>query len=287
MKKYYGVIFDLLKNIIGSAIFALGLDLFLIPNGMNAGGISGLAMVLVHVLGFGTIGTVTAIINIPLFALAGIKVGKKFFFGSLVGMIFSSLFIDLFMLLPIPEVEPLIATLYGGLLCGCGIGIVLISGASTGGSDIVVRLLKLKWRNVSVGMISMGFDLCVTILTGVVFGDVRLALYSGITIFVSGKVMDAVVYSFDYSRVALIITKEHEAVASAIAEKLDRGATYLNGEGSYSRQPTKVVLTAVKRQQLADLKHLVVELDPDAFIIVQEAHQVLGDGFSRYNKDSL
>ena len=99
--------------------------------------------------------------------------------------------------------------------------------------------------------------------------------------------MDAVVYSFDYSRVALIISKEHTAIAEAIGQKLDRGATYLDGEGSYSNQPTKVVLTAVKRQQLADLKHLVVEIDPDAFIIVQEAHQVLGDGFSRYSKDSL
>ncbi len=287
MKKGLPVIFNLLKNIVGSGIFALGFDLFLVPHNMNAGGISGLAMVLVHLLGFGTVGLFSVLINIPLFAVGGLKVGKKFFFGSLIGLAFSSFFIDLFTLLPVPEVEPLIATLYGGVLCGCGVGIVFTSGASTGGSDIVVRLLKLKWRGISVGMISMGFDLCVTVLTAIVFGDIRLALYSGITIFVSGKVMDAVVYSFDYSRVALIITNKHEAVAALIAEKLDRGATYLDGEGSYSRQPTKVVLTAVKRQQLADLKHLVVELDPDAFIIVQEAHQVLGDGFSRYSKDSL
>ena len=287
MKKGVCIVIDLLKNILGSAIFAVGFDLFLVPHNMNAGGITGLAMALIHVLGVGTVGTLTALINVPLFAIGGIKVGKKFFFGSLVGLLFSSVFIDVFTLLPVPDVEPLVATLYGGVLCGCGIGIVFTSGASTGGSDIVVRLIKLRWRNVSVGMISMSFDLCVTILTAVVFGDVRLALYSGITIFVSGKVMDAVVYSFDYSRVALIITKKHEIIAATIAEKLDRGATYLDGEGSYSREPTKVVLTAVKRQQLADLKHLVVEIDPDAFIIVQEAHQVLGDGFSRYSKDGL
>lgn len=287
MKKSYQIIFDLLKNILGSAIFALGFDLFLVPHNMNAGGITGLAMVLVHVLGIGTVGTLTALINVPLFAIGGWKVGKKFFFGSIIGLVFSTVFIDWFTLLPVPEVEPLIATLYGGVLCCCGVGIVFMSGASTGGSDIVVRLIKLKWRNISVGAISIGFDLCVTILTAVVFRDVRLALYSGVTIFVSGKVMDAVVYSFDYSRVALIITKEHEVIAATIAEKLDRGATYLDGEGSYSREPTKVVLTAVKRQQLADLKQLVVEIDPNAFIIVQEAHQVLGDGFSRYSKDGL
>jgi uncharacterized membrane-anchored protein YitT (DUF2179 family) len=96
-----------------------------------------------------------------------------------------------------------------------------------------------------------------------------------------------VVYSFDYSKVALIITAHYEEVAQVISDKLERGATYLHGEGSYSRKPTKVVLTAVRRQQIAELKELVVDIDPDAFIIVQEAHQVLGDGFIRYSKDSL
>ena len=95
------------------------------------------------------------------------------------------------------------------------------------------------------------------------------------------------VYSFDYSKVALIISKEHEKVAMAICEKLERGVTYLHGEGAYTGSETKVILTAVKRQQLADLKQLVVDIDPDAFVILQEAHQVLGDGFSRYTKDSL
>lgn len=287
MKKGRNIIIGLIKNIVGCAVFALGFDLFLVPNGLNAGGVTGLAMIVVRLLGVGTVGTIAAIMNIPLFAIGGIKVGKGFFFGSLVGMLSSSVFIDLFTLLPVPETEPLIATLYGGVLCGCGIGIVFTSGASTGGSDIIVRLLKLKWRNVSIGAINMGFDLCVTILTGLVFKDIALALYSGITIFISGKVMDAVVYRFDYSRVVLIITKEYDAVVKEISQKLDRGATYLHGEGSYSQQHTKVILTAVKRQQLAELKELVVAIDPSAFIIVQEAHQVLGDGFSKYSKDGL
>ena len=113
------------------------------------------------------------------------------------------------------------------------------------------------------------------------------ALYTGVTVYLCGKVVDGVVYRFDYSKVALIISSEYEAIAEAIGKKLDRGATFLHGEGSYSHTPTKVVLAAVKKQQLAELKELVVELDPNAFIIVQEAHQVLGDGFSRYSKHSL
>ena len=133
----------------------------------------------------------------------------------------------------------------------------------------------------------MAFDLLVAIVTGLVFRDVSCALYSGVVIFVSGQIIDAVVYRFDYSKVVLIVSSYYETIAAEIAGKLDRGATFLNGQGSYSRKDTKVVLTAVKKQQIAELKQLVVDIDPDAFIIVQEAHQVLGDGFARYTKDSL
>lgn len=285
--KAWSVVLDILKTAIGCALFALGFDLFLLPGGMNAGGLSGLAMVFVHLTEFASVGTVTALLNVPLFILAGMKIGKKFFFGSFIGMAFSSAFIDLFAVLPVPEVEPLLGALYGGLICGAGLGFVFAAGVSTGGSDIVVRLLKLKYRHVPIGVISMCFDAAVAVLTGIVYQDVNSALYTGIAIFVSGKVIDMVVYSFDYSTVAMIITKNYEQVAKTISDKLERGATYLNGEGTYTGRATKVVLTAVKKQQVAELKELVVDIDPDAFIIVQEAHQVLGDGFIRYSKDSL
>ncbi len=280
-------LFDILKIAIGCALFGLGFNLFLAPNHLNAGGLSGLAMILVYLLGRGSVGVFTAIMNIPLFALAGIKVGRKFFFGSLLGMVLSAVFLDAFALLPIPQTEPLIGALYGGVICGAGLGLVFISGMSTGGSDIIVRLLKLRYQHVPIGIISIAFDACVVALSAIAFRDITVALYSGVAIFLTGKVIDAVVYRFDYSKVALIITQKHEQVAKVISDGLDRGATFLNGEGSYSHQEMKVVLTAVKKQQLAELKRLVVETDPDAFIIVQEAHQVLGDGFSRYSKDSL
>ena len=285
--KIWSTLLDVFKTAIGCALFALGFELFLMPGGMNAGGLSGLAMILVHVTGLGTVGLVSALMNIPLFVLGGMKIGKKFFLGSLLGMLFSSVFIDLFSILPTPQVEPLIGAVYGGLICGIGLGFVFAAGVSTGGSDIIVRLLKLKWRHVPIGVISMCFDACVAVLTGIVYREVSSALYTGIAIYITGKIIDMVVYSFDYSKVALIITKEYEQVAQVISDKLERGATYLYGEGTYSRKETKVVLTAVKKQQIAELKELVVNIDPDAFIIVQEAHQVLGDGFIRYSKDAL
>ena len=287
MGKFWKPVRGVLKIIIGCAIFGLGFNLFLAPNDLNAGGLSGLAMMLVHLLGRGSVGTIIAIMNLPLFAFAGIKIGKRFFFGSLLGMIILSTMIDLFALLPAPKTEPLIGALYGGVICGIGMGIIFAAGMSTGGSDIVVRLLKLRYQNVPIGMITICFDACVVLLAGVVYRNITVALYSGVSIFLVGQVIDAVVYRFDYSKVALIITKEYDKVAQVIAKELDRGVTFLHGEGAYSHTQTKVILTAVKKQQLAELKRLVVETDPNAFIIVQEAHQVLGDGFSRYSKDAL
>jgi uncharacterized membrane-anchored protein YitT (DUF2179 family) len=287
MRNLWNKISWIVATIAGSTVFALGFSLFLMPNDMNAGGISGLAQVVVEVLGFGSVGTLSILINMPLFILGGIKIGKRFFAGSLLGMVLSSIFIDLFALIPAVEMEPLLSVLYGGSVCGIGLGIVFMSGTSTGGSDILVRLLKLKYRNVPIGQIALYFDVVVVALTGLVFHDISKALYTGLTVFVTSQVIDAVVYKFDYSKVALIISKEHEAIAQAIGKKLYRGATFLHGEGTYHHNPTKVVLTAVKKQQLAELKELVIHIDPNAFIIVQEAHQVLGDGFSRYSKDSL
>ena len=277
----------IIVTILGSALFAFGFSCFLMPNDISTGGISGLALVVVEVLGVGSVGSLSILINLPLFLLGGVKIGRRFFFGSLTGMLFSSVLIDAFALIPMPVTEPLIGALYGGVLCGLGLGGVFAAGASTGGSDIVVRLLKLRYRDVPIGQISMCFDAMVVVITGIVFRDLNKALYTGVAVFLSGKVMDAVVYRFDYSKVALIITKEHQKIAEAINARLDRGATFLHGEGSYTHQEMMVVLTAVKRQQITELKELVMEIDPAAFVIVQEAHQVLGDGFSRYHRNAL
>ncbi len=276
-----------LKVVLGCALFALGFDLFLEPNSLNAGGISGLAMILVHLLKFGSVGTISMVVNLPLLALGGMKVSKKFMVGSLVGILANSVLLDLFTLIPVPEVEPLMAALYGSVLVGVGLGLVFLCGASTGGSDIIVRLLKLRFQNVPIGTITFAFDLMVVVLTGLTFADISRALYSGVVIFITGQVIDAMVYRFDYSKVALIVSSEYEAITQKIQQELERGVTYLNGEGSYSHRSTKVILTAVKKQQLAELKRMVSEIDPNAFVIVQEAHQVLGDGFSHYSKDSL
>lgn len=287
MHKKWNWFIDAIKIIVGCALFGLGFSVFLAPAGLNAGGISGLGMIFVEFFKIGTVGSFVAVMNIPLFALGAFLLGKRFFIGSFVGMAFLSVFIDLFALLPAVQVDPLLCALYGGCLAGVGLGIVFVAGASTGGSDIIVRILKLRWQHIPIGRISIFIDMAVAVFTGIVFQDIACTLYSGVAIFVTGKVIDVVVYSFDYSKVALIISDEHEQIAQRISSELDRGATYLKAEGSYTGKERMVVLTAVKKQQLAELKSLVAEIDPNAFVIVQEAHQVLGDGFSHYTKDGL
>lgn len=288
MKRIGKELFWAFKIVLGCMIFAVGFNLFLAPYELNAGGVSGLAQVLVHWIRWGTVGIITAAMNLILFVVAGFGIGKRFLLGSVIGAAAFSFFVDMMsVLLPPIAVDPLIASLYGGTVCGLGLGLVFSTGASTGGSDIIVRLLKRKWQNIPIGTISIMFDAVVAVLTGIAFGDVANALYSGVAIFVTGKVLDMVVYSFDYSDVAIIISQHPEEIAQKIMDKLERGVTYLDGHGGYQYANKKVILSAVKKYQLAELKQIVTKIDPDAFVIVQEAHQVLGDGFSRYTKDSL
>lgn len=291
MKKIWDKIGWVLLTIVGSAIFGAGYAIFLGPNDLNAGGISGLSAIIVHmvnpngVIPFISVGILTIAINLPLFAIGGLKIGKRFFFGSLLGLSLSSMIMDY---LPIAlTLEPLLAALYGGVVTGFGLGLVFMAGTSTGGSDIVVRLVKLKARNTNIGVIAMGFDVFVVALTGLVFGNVENALYTGITAFLCSKVIDMVVYGFDNTKVAMIISSQHEQIAQVVSDKLGRGATYLYSQGTYSRKDSKVVLVAVYPKQIAELKELVVGIDPNAFVILQEAHQVLGDGFKKHSKDSL
>ena len=281
-----------LTTIIGSFIFGAGYVMFLGPNGLNAGGISGLAAIIVQVINpdgripFVSVGVLSILINLPLFAIGGLKIGKRFFFGSLLGLTVSSLAID-YLPIGITLGEPLLAALYGGVVTGFGLGLVFMSGTSTGGSDIVVRLVKLKARNTNIGVIAMLFDVIVVALTGLVFKNVENALYTGIAAFVCSKVVDMVVYGFDNTKTAMIITSEYELIAQRIGDELGRGATYLYSQGTYSLKDSKVVLVAVYPRQVTELKELVVSVDPNAFVILQEAHQVLGDGFAKHSKDSL
>lgn len=292
MKKRSGlrsVLRSIFMIAVGSALFSLGFDLFLEPAGINCGGVSGIAMLVIYAAQpkFLTVGILSAIINLPLFFFGYRKIGKLFFFGSLLGMVVTSVCFDLFLLLPVPQTEPIMAAIFGGVTIGAGLGIVFLAGASTGGVDIVARLLKLKFRNFPIGKILLCMDLCTAVATGIVYKQFNNTLYSVVTLVISSTILDKVVYGMDYSKVALIISDRYEEIARAIDTQLDRGVTLLRGQGYYTRNDKFVILSAVKRKQLAQLKDLVMGIDPSAFIILQDAHQVLGDGFKRYDRNEL
>lgn len=279
--KVYGTV------VLGSAVFALGFNLFLAPNQISAGGLSGASLLIVSLLGFGSVGAITALLNVPLFIIGWRSLGKRFFLSSLVGMAASALLLDLFSFLPAPKTDPLLGALAGGLASGVGVGLVFSSGATTGGVDIIARLLRAKVRQVPMGRLIFMVDMVVVVLTGVVFRDMNKTLYSAVTLYVSSLMVDAVLYGPDHSTVALIISPKYETIAKTIGEKLGRGATILPGQGSHTGQSRPVLLCAVRKRQIADLKSLVCGIDPEAFVILQEAHQVLGSGFKRYSEDDL
>lgn len=283
----YRPIRGLMLIILGCILFALGFDLFLEPNHMNAGGVSGIGQLLAHLTGFGSVAFWSVAINVPLFLMSIKGVGRNFFFGSLVGMLLMNLFIELFLIIPAPQTEPLLSALYGGLLTGAGCGLIFLSGASSGGVDILARLLRPKFPNMPIGKLILAMDLITISLTGVVFGDINKALYSAVTLYVCSIALDGVVYGLDYSTVALIISDRHDDISQAIMDRLERGVTILDGHGYYSGQNKQVILSAIKKRQVAELKALVTDIDPSAFIILQESHQVLGEGFKRYNKNDL
>lgn len=267
-------------------MFALGFSLFLEPSHINVGGVSALAQLAVQLTGIGSVGMAVVILNIPLFILGWRSIGRSFFWGSLLGMLSASVLLDVFALLPPIRTEPLLAALCGGALCGFGMGVVFCAGASTGGSDILGRLLRRKLQGMSMGTVMLGIDLGIVALTGLIYRDFSRALYSALSLYVSSQVLDGVLFRFDDSRLAFVISDRFEEVARAIDERLHRGVTLLQAKGYYARRDKFVILCALRRQQLAELQDTVMLTDPDAFLILQQAHQVLGDGFRRYGAES-
>lgn len=277
-------VLDFIIIAVGSAIYALAFDIFLDPNSISPGGASGLAMVLNRLMPFLPIGALTLIINAPLFIM-GLRVeGKGFLIKSLWGTVVSSVLIDVFSNGYQYTEDPLMAALAGGVMAGAGLGLVFLRGATTGGSDIAAKLLTYKFPGLGVGRLMLAVDVCVVALGVIVFGRITYALYAGVVIFLTSNVIDGILDGTESARVAYIITKSVDAVVAAIDRELDRGATLLHGEGSYTHTPTNVILCAIKRRQIADLKKVVREVDPSSFVIIMDAHEVLGDGFRSHGK---
>lgn len=284
---------QLVKNylliLVGAAVYALAFDAFFVPNGIAFGGITGLAQIVNYFLPQAPVGTLVILFNIPLFLLGWKLLGGHMLLSSLFAMTVSSLFIDLFPLLYTfpPMEDTLLACLVGGVVLGVGLGVTFLQGATTGGTEIIARLLKLKLAWLPVGKLLLASDLVVVALVAVVFRSMGTALYGVVALYISTLVMDWVLYGMDTAKAAYIISDRPEDIARVIMDDLERTVTYLQGEGGYLGKPKRVILCAFKQREIVSIKEAVRQADPNAFMIVTNAHEVLGEGFGSYHGNGL
>ncbi len=272
---------------LGSVIYALGFDLFYAPNDVALGGITGLAQVINHVLPALPVGVLTIAMNIPLFLLGWKYIGFKLLVGSLVSMLVGSTAIDVIAAnFTFAPMDPMLAALCGGAVMGLGIGMVFTQGASTGGTDIVARLLRLKMPWLPLGKLMMLPDGIVLTSAVFAFGKLETGLYGLAALFVCTRVMDTVLYGMDTSKIAYIVSDKWEEMCSTILE-LRRGVTLLRGQGAYTGKETKILMLAFKQKEIVRIKRAVHQVDPDAFMMVCNANEVLGLGFGEYKKEDM
>ena len=275
---------DILINVMGTAVLALGIHTFTAPNLIAPGGVSGLAIVVNYLFPFLSIGVVSILINIPLFILGWVALGSRFVIKSLISVITFSVCVDiLFARVPVYETDPMLAAIFGGVLIGAGQGLVIMRNASTGGTDILGRWLQKKYPHISFGKLLLAVDAGVVALSMIAFRSIEVSLYALICIFVSTKMIDALIYGADTGKLTYIISSKSAEIAGAVINKLDRSATFLKGAGAFSRKDIDVLLCAIRTNQFPLLKRLVHEIDPDAFMIVTDSSEVLGEGFKPIN----
>ena len=278
---------NLLKNehlastvqiVLGCALGALAYPLFLVPNHIAPGGLTGLATVLNYLFHW-PVGTTSLLMNIPLFIIGYRAMGRVFVIRSLVATVLFSVLIDLIPLPPMTQ-QPLLGAVFGGVLLGAGLGLILRGGATTGGTDMVARMIHNRFQHISVGAILFLIDCCVVLMAGF-FIEAEYALYAVASLYASSRLIDVVMVGLAREKACYIISTQHERVKQEIMQKLDRGVTVLRAEGGYSGQERPVLLCVLSAQEMGRLKAIVREADEDAFLFISDAHEVLGEGFRR------
>ena len=272
---------------LGAVIYALAFDWFVAPNQIAMGGVTGLAQIVNALVPVLPVGVLSILVNVPLFLAGWRLLGGRLLVSSLYAMAVSSLAIDVIAWMhTFPPMDPILATLYGGAGMGVGLGLVFSQGATTGGTDIIGKLLKLKFPWLPIGKLVMIPDMVVVILATVVFGTVNAALYGLIQMYLLSKVMDMILYGWDTSRVAYIITDRWEETVQGLLD-MNRGVTLLQGKGAYTGAEKQVLLVAFRQREIVPIKRMLRESDPKAFFIVCDAHEILGEGFGDYQKEEI
>lgn len=264
----------------GSALFSVAVNMFAVPNEIVQGGLTGISTMLNHIFPVIPVGLSVFVLNIPLFVVSFFRLGKAFVFKTLLTTTVFSVFIDAGAVLISPyRGDVLLASLFCGVLSGAGLGAVLLAGSTTGGTETAALLVRQKRPFASVGSIMLIFDLVVITLSWAVFGRLESVMYAAVTLFVSSKTIDLVLYGAGHSKLVFIITDEPEALTEMITGGLKRGVTAISVTGGYTGEKKTLLLCAVRAGEAALLNRMTKETDPDAFSIIAEAGEVFGRGF--------
>ena len=272
---------------VACGLYALGFNWFFVPNRFTVGGFTGVAQIINHFLPMLPVGIVALVLNIPLFILGWRKIGRDLLISSLYATAVSSLMIDVLSSIhTFSPMDPILACIYGGIVTGIGCGLLLHESATTGGTEMAARLLKLKFQGLSIGSLCLALDVAVTLGYALCFRDLSRAMYGIVALYILSLLIDRAVYGPNAAKVAYIISDCHEELTRRLLE-LDRGVTLLQGKGAYSGRDKQVILCACARTQIIPVKRAVQEIDPDAFVIVCDAHEILGEGFGVYAPGGL
>lgn len=270
--------FEMLGTIIGSFFMAIGVSLFLLPNQLSSGGISGIATIAYYLFSL-PMGITIIIINIPLFVFAIFKVGKSFFIKSVIGTIFLSFFIDYLDKFQALTNDNLLASIYGGIILGIGTAIILKSHSSTGGSDLVSYIINKQNPTIQTSKILVIIDATIIFLNMIFLKEIEIGLYSAISIFIMGKMLDILFEGIYFTKLAIIISDKSQEIAKRIEKNIKRGSTGLYGKGMYTGEEKLILMCAVSRNNLEKLKLEAKSVDPDSFIIITNSREVVGLGF--------
>ena len=274
-------LFSYLQILLGALIGGAAYPLFLTPNRIAPGGITGIATILNFLLKW-PVGTVSLVMNIPLFLIGYKTMGRIFAFRSLVATVLFSVFIDVLPLQPVIN-DPMLGALYGGVLLGIGLGLIMRGGATTGGSDMIARMVHKRFSFISTGAFLFAIDFAVVLAASALIG-ISEALYALISIFLSAKVMDVVIIGFSSNKACFVISSRWQEISERIMKDMDRGVTQLTARGAWTGTERPTLLCVISRSEITAFKRILREEDENAFVIIVEAHEAIGDGFSVLEK---
>ncbi|MBO5359003.1 MAG: YitT family protein [Clostridia bacterium] len=281
IKSKKGTIKKYLSIVLGCILVGFAIGVFYTPNKVVGGGVSGISTILFHTLGV-PVGVSFAVINILLLLISLKKLGKRFFFNTIIGSLLVSVFAEVFTLVPPITKNVFLASVFGSVLYGFGIGLTLVSGASTGGTDVLGRLVQASFPYIKIGKLLMVIDGIVIATSLVLFREIDLALYGIIALFLATAAIDWLIQSLNISKLAFIVSDKGLEISHKLTSVSPRGVTIINAKGGYTMDNKTVLMCALKENEMEEFQRRVLEMDSTAFIIFSESQQIIGNGFRVY-----